>query len=144
MSSFFDRQMLEGTHTRLGAETLLKGEIKFKESMCIKGRFQGKISAEGFLYIEPGAEIEADIVAHDVVIDGTVRGNIEAKGVVEMLENARLYGNVRSEKLRIADGVIFEGRCEMIGKAEPADIFSLSPREQREEILKTTGNIVDR
>ncbi len=130
--------MLENTQTRLGSETFLKGDLKFTESMRIRGRFHGKISAGGFLYIETGAEIEADIFVHDVVIDGTVRGNIEARGVIEMLENARVYGNVRSQKLRIADGVVFEGRCEMIGKTENIDIFSLPISEQRAEIVKTT------
>jgi cytoskeletal protein CcmA (bactofilin family) len=33
---------------------------------------------------------------------------------LEMLATARVYGNVRTSKLRIADGVVFEGTCEMI------------------------------
>jgi cytoskeletal protein CcmA (bactofilin family) len=63
-----------------------------------------------------------------------VRGNIEAEGMVEMLETAKIYGNVRSAKLRIADGVVFEGRCEMIRKAESLDIFSAPVKELRENI----------
>ena len=136
MSSSFDQHLLENPQTRLGPETFLKGELKFNESMRISGRFHGKISSGGFLYIEKGAEIEADIVVHDVVIGGMVRGNIEAQGMVEMLESAKIYGDVRSEKLRIADGVVFEGRCEMIETGKNIDIFSLPIREHREGILK--------
>jgi cytoskeletal protein CcmA (bactofilin family) len=134
MSSSFDKSHLEQTSTRLGTETFLKGELKFENSMKISGRFNGKISSGGFLYIEDGAEIEADIFVHDVVIGGMVRGNIEAEGMVEMLETAKIYGNVRSAKLRIADGVVFEGRCEMIRKAESLDIFSAPVKELRENI----------
>ncbi len=104
--------------------------------MRISGRFQGKISSGGFLYVEEGAEIEADLFVQDVVIGGTVRGNIEADGMVEMLESARIYGNVKSAQLRIADGVVFEGRCEMIRKAESMDIFAASMKELRESIQK--------
>lgn len=134
MSSSFDKSVLEHTRTRLGSQTFLKGELKFDSSMRISGRFQGKISSGGFLYIEEGAEIEADLFVQDVVVGGTVRGNIEAQGMVEMLDSAKIYGNVRSAKLRIADGVIFEGRCEMIRKAESVDIFSSPVKELRENI----------
>ena len=136
MSSFFDKQLLENTQTRLGSESLLKGELQFEDAMRISGRFHGKITSGGFLYIEEGAEIEADISVRDIVIGGTVRGNITALGMIEMLDNAQVYGNVRSAKLRIADGVIFEGSCEMIEKVENIDIFSLPVNEQRAEILK--------
>ena len=143
MSSSFDKQMLENTQTRLGSETFLRGDLKFEDTMRISGRFHGTISSGGFLYIEEGAEIEADIVVHDVVIGGTVRGNVEAQGMVEMLENAQIYGNVRSAKLRIADGVLFEGRCEMIEDAENIDIFSLPISEHRARIVKTEGRKSD-
>lgn len=134
MSSSFDRNTLEQTQTRLGSETFLKGDLSFESSMKISGHFQGKISSGGFLYVEDGAEIEADVFVRDVVVGGLVRGNIEASGMVEMLETAKIYGNVRSAKLRIADGVVFEGRCEMIRKAENLDIFSASVKELRENI----------
>ncbi len=140
MPSSFDKSVLEQTKTRLGSQTFLNGELKFDSSMKISGRFKGKISSGGFLYIEEGAEIEADIFVQDVVIGGTVKGNIEASGMVEMLESARIYGNVRSVKLRIADGVVFEGRCEMIRKAENLDIFSSPAKELRENIQSGEHN----
>jgi cytoskeletal protein CcmA (bactofilin family) len=49
-----------------------------------------------------------------VVVGGVVHGDIEATERLEMLPSAKVYGNVRTTRLRIADGVVFEGRCEMI------------------------------
>ena len=64
--------------------------------------------------------IKANIKAKSVIINGTVHGNIEADSKLEIMPNGKLYGNIRTQKLKIADGVVFEGNCEMIkGKAEP-------------------------
>ncbi len=101
--------------TTLGRETEFYGRLSFSESLKIEGKFDGEIDSTGFLYIDQGAEVKASLVkAASVIIGGIVRGNIEAADKVEMLPSARVYGDVKTAKLRISDGVIFEGRCEMI------------------------------
>ncbi len=101
--------------TTLGAETGFVGTLRFSDSLRIKGTFEGEIDATGRLYIDVDARVQARrIVATSVVIGGTVRGDIEAPDRVEMLPTAKVYGNVKTARLRIADGVIFEGSCEMI------------------------------
>jgi cytoskeletal protein CcmA (bactofilin family) len=104
--------------TVLGGTTSLYGKLSFAESLKIDGRFEGSIDSSGFLYVEEGAELKVDTLkAAQVVVAGTVRGDIEASESLDMLPTARVYGNVRTLKLRIADGVIFEGRCDMIKSA---------------------------
>jgi cytoskeletal protein CcmA (bactofilin family) len=49
-----------------------------------------------------------------------------------MLPSGKIYGNVRTAKLRIADGVVFEGKCEMLRNSEAIDVFS-APVEQLKE-----------
>jgi cytoskeletal protein CcmA (bactofilin family) len=111
--------------TTFGKETVFNGKLTFTESVQIDGKFTGKIDSTGFLFIENGAEVEAEqIKASTVVVAGLVRGNIEAADRVEMLATAKVYGNVRTTKLRIADGVIFEGRCEMIRSGETFNPFT--------------------
>jgi len=101
--------------TTLGKETAFAGMLRFKDSLRIKGRFEGEIDAMGRLYIDADAVVNArHIRATNVVVGGTVRGDIEAADRLEMLSSAKVYGNVRTAKLRIADGVVFEGTCEMI------------------------------
>ncbi|HRY53670.1 MAG TPA: polymer-forming cytoskeletal protein [Spirochaetia bacterium] len=101
--------------TTLGKETSFAGTLRFKDSLRIKGTFEGEIDAMGRLYIDADAVVSARrIRATNVVVGGTVRGDIEAADRLEMLPSAKVYGNVRTAKLRIADGVVFEGTCEMI------------------------------
>jgi cytoskeletal protein CcmA (bactofilin family) len=116
----------------LGKESHFKGKMRFSDSVRISGRFDGEIEATGFLFIEDGAVIHADLYAETIIVGGEVHGNITATGKLEMLPSARIYGNVRSSKLRIADGVVFEGRCEMLRSARSLDIFA-APVDQLKE-----------
>ena len=120
--------------TSLGKETSFSGTMRFEKSLKIEGRFQGRILSSGSLYVEQGAEVDADIEVGAVVIAGTVRGNVLARDRVELLGTARLYGDVRTTKLKIADGVVFEGKCEMIKEGVPTDIFSARTSELKESL----------
>ena len=104
--------------TVLGKDTDLNGELSFKKSLQINGKFEGEIVSGGYLVIGDGAHVKANIKAKTVIINGTVYGNIEASSKLEIQEKGKLFGNIRTAKLRIADGVVFEGKCEMIKSYE--------------------------
>ncbi len=120
--------------TSLGKETSFSGTMRFEKSLKVEGRFQGRIVSAGALYVEQSAEIDADIEVGSVVVAGTVRGNIVARDRVELLGTARLYGDIRTAKLKIADGVVFEGKCEMIKDTAAVDIFSARSSELKESL----------
>lgn len=115
--------------TTLGKETSFSGTLRFKDSLRIKGKFEGEIDSLGRLVIDADAVVNARrIRASSVVVGGVVHGDIEAADRLEMLPSAKVYGNVRTSKLRIADGVVFEGTCEMIRDPAAFDPFA-SPKD---------------
>lgn len=124
MSKNNDHKGFEKTTTTLGRETNFNGILKFKDSLKIDGNFQGEIISSGYLFIENGAVIKADIRVGSIVIGGVVRGNIEAAEKLEMLSTGQVFGNIRTAKLKIADGVVFDGKCEMIKNSAVIDVFS--------------------
>ena len=134
MAIAIDSYQVQDIATRLGKDSRLKGNLRFNKSLKICGSFEGNIEASGFLYIEEGAVVKADVIAQDVVVAGEVHGNIEAKSLVEMLPTGKIYGNVRAAKLRIAEGVVFEGKCEMIRNVEGIDVFSTVLKDLRRAI----------
>jgi cytoskeletal protein CcmA (bactofilin family) len=120
-----DRNTEIEIRTTLGKETVFMGTLRFTESLKIDGRFEGDIDATGFLFISPDAEVRVQrIKASSIIVGGTVYGDMEAADKVEFLPSAKVYGNVKTSRLRIADGVVFEGSCEMIRSASAVDIFS--------------------
>jgi cytoskeletal protein CcmA (bactofilin family) len=115
--------------TTLGKETSFSGILRFNDSLRISGKFEGEIDSLGKLFIDSEAVVNARrIRASSVVIGGVVHGDIEAADRLEMLPSAKVYGNVRTSKLRIADGVIFEGKCEMI--RDPSSFDPFAPPKQ--------------
>lgn len=118
--------------TRLGKDTNLKGTLRFKESVEISGKLEGKIIAEGFLFIKDGASITADIRAREIIVGGLVHGNIEATDRLEILATGKIYGNVRTARFRVADGVVFEGKCEMLKDSDSIDVFATPATKVKE------------
>jgi cytoskeletal protein CcmA (bactofilin family) len=131
---------LKGTQiisTTLGRETKFSGTMRFTNSLKIDGEFEGEIESTGFLYVEQGAVVRADINVGSIVIGGTVHGNITARNKLEMLATGQVFGNITTSKLKIADGVVFEGKCEMLKSPEEVEIFTASV-----EKLKATAQTV--
>ncbi len=100
--------------TVFNKNTEFSGDLTFKKSLQINGKFDGEISSSGYLVIGEEAVVKANIKADTVIIKGTVQGNVEAVTRLEIHTNGKLYGNIRTKKLVISDGVVFEGKCEMI------------------------------
>jgi len=119
-----DHKGVEKITTTLGKETAFNGVMRFKDSLKIDGTFTGEIVSSGFLYVENGAIVTANIRVGSVVIGGTIKGNVEATEKLEMLATGKVFGNIRTAKLKIADGVVFEGKCEMIKNPQTVNIFS--------------------
>lgn len=107
----------------LGRETEFRGVLRFNRSLAIQGKFEGSIDSTGFLYVEKGAVVNADIKAKSAVISGTVTGNINIEDRLEMTSTGRVTGDIKTAKLQIADGVVFEGKCEMIKKDAEIKLF---------------------
>lgn len=100
--------------TVLGSETAFYGVLEFNRPLQINGYFEGEIITTGVLLIGESAKVKASIKAGTVIVGGEITGNIEATSRLEMLGTGKVFGNIKTAKLQIADGVVFDGNCEMI------------------------------
>lgn len=124
----------------LGSSTSFNGLLRFKETLCIQGKFKGTIEATGSLIVDKGAVVEADhISVTSLVVQGTVIGAVHAMDKVDMRSGAELRGDVTAARLRIADGVLFEGQCSMTGVEKEVEIFSRPTEEIKAELQRTNG-----
>ena len=74
--------------------------------------------------------------AKDILIAGTVKGNISAESKIEMTSGSKISGDIATKKLRIADNVDFKGKVSMFDKVPDIDIFSVSGQEYKEAVQK--------
>jgi cytoskeletal protein CcmA (bactofilin family) len=105
--------------TTIGSGTMIEGIISSKENVCVEGVFKGKIMSEACVIIGETGKVEADITANTVLMSGEVHGNITAKAKLEITSHGKLKGNIKTGGLVIAEGVLFEGNCQMVWE-EPA------------------------
>src|SRR5215813_7678447 len=105
--------------TLLGRGAAFEGKLTFEGTVRIDGRFKGEVFSDDVLVIGEGAVVEAEIDIGEVIIQGTVVGNIKAKRSIEIHAPGRVKGDIHTPSLQIDKGVIFEGRSFMEGAAKP-------------------------
>lgn len=99
--------------TVIGRGTTIKGEVDFENGAKILGVFEGKIRSKGEVQIGETAECDAEIDAEQVVIDGTLTGNITAHDRLRLSESARLTGDIFATRLLVEEGATFVGHCRV-------------------------------
>jgi cytoskeletal protein CcmA (bactofilin family) len=99
--------------TLLGRGATFEGKLTFEGTVRIDGRFKGEVFTDDTLVIGEGAHVEAQIDVGEVIIQGTVVGNITAKRSIEIHAPGRVKGDLHTPSLQVDKGVIFEGRSFM-------------------------------
>jgi cytoskeletal protein CcmA (bactofilin family) len=103
----------------IGKAVKIVGDIFSKEDLFVDGDIEGKVEAlENKLTIGPHGKAKAEIKAREVVLQGTIEGNVEATEKMEIKKDARLTGNVRTARIMIEDGAYFKGSIDIV-KPEP-------------------------
>jgi cytoskeletal protein CcmA (bactofilin family) len=75
---------------------------------------EGLIELDGRkLTVGATAKVKADINARDVVVYGYVKGNIRAKGRVEIKKDGSVIGDLTTAQIMIEDGADFKGSIEI-------------------------------
>ena len=122
-----------------GNSTSFSGFLRFRESLCIQGRFKGTIEASGALIVDKGAVVEADhITVTSLLVYGTVIGAVHAMDKIDLFPGAEVRGDLTATRLRIADGVLFEGQCTMTSISKDVEIFSRPTEEIKAELQRTS------
>ncbi len=99
--------------TIIGNGAVIEGQVQVEGCLRVDGRLVGSLTVNGLLVVGSAAEIRADVEASEARVAGTIRGNLRARESVELLQGARLEGDVFTKCFRIEDGAFFQGNCHM-------------------------------
>ena len=109
-----------GGPASLGKSVFVKGQILSREDLTIDGEVEGTIELqENRLTVGPNGKLTANIKAREIIVLGTVNGNLEVTDKIDIRKEAHLVGDLRSARIVIEDGAFFKGSIDIV-KPEPA------------------------
>lgn len=109
-----DNGPIKGIDTIIGKDTTVKGRIDAEGGIRVDGKFEGQIFTSGDVIVGETGSLVADVEAKNISIAGEVRGNVLARGKLELIPTGKLFGDVRMAILVVEDGAVFQGQCEML------------------------------
>ena len=111
----------ERIDTVVGTKTEIRGDLHFTGGLRIDGCVIGKIvssdkSGDTVVVGETG-QIEGEVHAPRVIIDGAVKGNVIATGQIDLRSQAVVNGDLRCATIDMAFGSTLNGRlvCAPLG-----------------------------
>ena len=97
----------------LGEGGQFNGDVSFRGALRIDGRLEGTSVCGETLIIGERGQIVAEIRVERLQVSGHMRGNITANRWVELLDTSQVTGTIRTPRLTIWRGAVFNGKCEM-------------------------------
>ena len=103
-----------GAHTLLGRTAVVQGQFSAGEDLLIEGQFEGNIHLEDHcLTVGTEGRVKAEIRARQVVILGSVTGNVAAREKIEIRRTGHVVGDLIGATVAIEEGAYFKGSIDI-------------------------------
>jgi cytoskeletal protein CcmA (bactofilin family) len=113
--------------TLLGRSVVMHGELSASEDLLIEGQFEGTIKLQDHcLTIGTKGQVKAEVHARQVVVHGSVNGNVTAREKIEIRKTGQVLGDLVATGVAIEDGAYFKGSIEILRDGEPSPARTLS------------------
>lgn len=104
----------------LGKSVVVKGQILGREDLTIDGEMEGTVEMqEHRLTIGPNGKVRASVKAREVIVLGTLNGNVETSDRIDIRKEAKLVGDLKTARIIIEDGAYFKGNVDIIRAEVP-------------------------
>jgi cytoskeletal protein CcmA (bactofilin family) len=130
--------------TFIGSSTRVNGDMEFRGGLHIDGYIKGNIQAElesnSVLRISENGVVEGAVSVPQVILDGTVKGDVSARERVELGANARVIGNVFYNLIEMAIGAEINGKLIHEPVGQPALVNPTKVKLPDEELVQVPGS----
>jgi cytoskeletal protein CcmA (bactofilin family) len=96
----------------------VRGDLAFEDAFRIDGHFEGKIRSGSELIVGDAADVTAQIEVERLSVNGLLKGSVRATQRVEILSKARVFGDISTPVLRVEEGAVLQGSCQMEESSE--------------------------
>ena len=103
-----------GNAATIGKAVKVVGQIYSKEDLYVDGDLEGTVEAmEHKVTIGPNGTVHASVKAREIVVYGTIHGNVETTDKLEIRKDAKLVGDIKTARIVIEDGAYFKGQVDI-------------------------------
>ncbi len=111
----YEMPSVSQNQTILGQSIVLHGEMSGKEDLLIEGQLEGTINLpEHSVTVGSHGEVKAEVHARQVIVLGTLTGNITATEKVEIRKTGQVVGDLVAAAVAIEDGAYFKGSIDIL------------------------------
>jgi len=114
---FKNNKTVEASSTKVASviaeSVVIEGTIKADVNMEINGKINGEIISNAMVIIGEKAVIEANISCDEIIIAGSVKGNVSANTRIIIKSKGNLSGETKTKSFVIDDGGTFLGTSNM-------------------------------
>ncbi len=103
------------TNSVIGEGSIFEGKFYIAGSLRIDGKFEGEIKTEEALVVGETGKVKTNIQAKEVLLAGTLIGDIDAKEEVRLSETGRMLGDIAAPVLYLSKGVVIQGNINISG-----------------------------
>jgi len=89
------------------------GEVSSDEELYLDGDLDGKLYLRNRLTIGPNSKVNANIKAQEIIVFGTIKGNVESDTRVALRAGASIVGDIKTAGIVIEDGAYFKGGIDI-------------------------------
>ena len=104
-------------YSYFGANVTLEGRLCFSDSIDLVGRINGDVVSDGTLLVMDTAVITGNILVENLILSGTVYGNIKAFKHVQLNASSKVYGHISYGELSL-EGAHHEGSSHKLTEEE--------------------------
>jgi cytoskeletal protein CcmA (bactofilin family) len=97
----------------VGTGTLVKGDITSDGDLRVDGRIHGNVNSKSKIALGASAEIIGNAIARSADISGKIEGDLEIAETLFLRATAKITGNIKTSKIIIESGAVFNGNCYM-------------------------------
>jgi cytoskeletal protein CcmA (bactofilin family) len=96
----------------IGRDAEFEGLLVLQGPAQINGRVSGEILSDETVWIGKDAHVEANVTAVNVIVAGSVRGEVRASGRIALESTAKVAGQLTAQRLVLVEGSQLEGSCQ--------------------------------
>jgi len=109
----------------IGRSCTIRGDLVAEGAFRIDGTIEGSVESQASVVVGESGVIRGGLRGTDVVIAGTVQGDITCEGHLEILAKGTVEGDIAAKSVRIETGGVFRGTSRMGGRSDSEDLGAI-------------------